>query len=116
MDLPTQFWTQLAQEKVPLSDSARVIMISGDALSTSARAAWFAGAGHRPRLLNVYGPTETTISATVHEVTADDCRWRTIGRPIANTRIYILDTSMQLTPLGVAGELYIVGPVLRAAI
>ncbi|KAF9388086.1 hypothetical protein CPC16_006705, partial [Podila verticillata] len=109
MDLPTQFWTQLAQESVPIASSARVIMISGDALSASARAAWFAVAGHRPRLLNVYGPTETTISATVHEVTAGDCRWRTIGRPIANTRIYILDTSMQLTPVGVAGELYIGG-------
>ncbi|UAW64946.2 non-ribosomal peptide synthase/polyketide synthase [Mycoavidus sp. HKI] len=109
MDLPTQFWTQLAQEKVPVADSARVIMISGDALSASARSAWFASTGYRPRLLNVYGPTETTISTTVHEVTADDCRWRTIGRPIANTRIYILDTSMQLTPVGVAGELYIGG-------
>ncbi|WP_323073685.1 non-ribosomal peptide synthetase [Mycetohabitans endofungorum] len=108
-DLPTQFWAQLVQEKVPLPDRVRVVMISGDALSASARDAWFAGGGHRPRLLNVYGPTETTVTATVHEVTDDESSWRTIGRPIDNTRLYILDAHSQPVPLGAVGELYIGG-------
>ncbi|MCF2133805.1 MULTISPECIES: non-ribosomal peptide synthetase [Mycetohabitans] len=108
-DLPTQFWTQLIQEKIPLPNSVRVVMISGDALSASAREAWFAGDGHRPRLLNVYGPTETTITATVHEVTDDESSWRTIGRPIDNIRLYILDAYQQPVPLGAVGELYIGG-------
>ncbi|MCG1019617.1 MULTISPECIES: non-ribosomal peptide synthetase [Burkholderiaceae] len=108
-DLPTQFWAQLVQEKVPLPDSVRVVMISGDALSASAREGWFAGDGHRPRLLNVYGPTETTVTATVYEVTDDKSNWRTIGRPIDNTRLYILDAHGQPVPLGAVGELYIGG-------
>ncbi|WP_338861871.1 amino acid adenylation domain-containing protein (plasmid) [Mycetohabitans rhizoxinica] len=108
-DLPTQFWTQLVQEKIPLPNSVRVVMISGDALSASARDAWFAGDGHRPRLLNVYGPTETTVTATVYEVTDDESSWRTIGRPIDNTRLYILDAYQQPVPLGAVGELYIGG-------
>ncbi len=109
MDLPTQFWAQLAQEKAPAPKSVRLIMIGGDALSASAQEAWFATAGHRPRLLNTYGPTEITVCATFHEVSADQNDWRTIGRPLANTKIYILDSSMQLAPLGVVGELYIGG-------
>ncbi len=109
MDVPVQFWAQLAQEQVPAAQSVRAILIGGDALSASARQAWFGGTGYRPRLLNVYGPTETTISSTVHEVTADDNRWRIIGRPIANTRLYVLDEAMRLVPLGEIGELYIGG-------
>ncbi|WXK34589.1 amino acid adenylation domain-containing protein (plasmid) [Mycetohabitans rhizoxinica] len=108
-DLPTQFWTQLTQEKVAVPDCVRVVMISGDALSAAARDAWFAGGGHRPRLFNVYGPTETTVTATVHEITRDDDNWRSIGRPIDNTQLYILDTYRHPVPMGVAGELYIGG-------
>ncbi|WXK34527.1 non-ribosomal peptide synthase/polyketide synthase (plasmid) [Mycetohabitans rhizoxinica] len=108
-DLPTQFWAQLSQEKVPVPDSVRVVMISGEALSVSAQSAWFAGAGYRPRLFNVYGPTETTVTATVHEVIDEENNWRTIGRPIDNTRLYILDAHKQPVPLGAVGELYIGG-------
>ncbi|WP_368669340.1 amino acid adenylation domain-containing protein, partial [Mycetohabitans sp. B8] len=109
VDLPVQFWTQLAQEAAPVANSVRAILIGGDALSATARDAWFARDGHRPRLLNVYGPTETTVTATVHEVTDHESSWRTIGRPIDNTRLYILDTHSQPVPLGAVGELYIGG-------
>ncbi len=109
MDLPTQFWTQLAQEQAAIAQSVRVIFVGGDALSAAARQAWFSGTGYRPRLLNGYGPTEATIATTVHEMTAGDNHWRTIGRPLANTRAYVLDSSMQLAPVGVEGELYIGG-------
>nr|QIE07359.1 dimodular nonribosomal peptide synthase NecA [Burkholderia sp. B8(2020)] len=109
VNLPTQFWAQLIQEKAPIPDSVRVVIVGGDTLSASAWSAWFAGDGHRPRLLNTYGPTETTISATTHEVTRHDGRWRSIGRAIANTRIYILDAWMQPVPPGAVGELYIGG-------
>ncbi|UAW63736.1 amino acid adenylation domain-containing protein [Mycoavidus sp. HKI] len=109
MELPTQFWAQLAQEKAPVPQKIRLMMIGGDALSASAHQAWFVNTGHRPRLLNTYGPTETTVNATIREVSADGNDWRAIGRPITNTRVYVLDSSMQPTPLGVAGELYIGG-------
>jgi amino acid adenylation domain-containing protein len=59
-------------------------------------------------LWNMYGPTETTIWSTVARVVADD-RAPDIGRPIANTKVYVLDESMQPMPIGVPGELYIGG-------
>ncbi|HEY0602391.1 MAG TPA: amino acid adenylation domain-containing protein [Herpetosiphonaceae bacterium] len=57
---------------------------------------------------NMYGPTETTIWSTIQRLAADAAPI-SIGRPIANTQIYILDPQMQPVPLGVAGELYIGG-------
>ena len=59
-------------------------------------------------LINVYGPTETTIWSTSGFVPADTSNL-TIGRPIANTNIYILDSAMHPTPIGVPGELMIGG-------
>jgi amino acid adenylation domain-containing protein len=57
---------------------------------------------------NGYGPTETTVWSTFHEITRPVERVL-IGRPIANTRIHILDKRMQPVPVGVPGELYIGG-------
>jgi amino acid adenylation domain-containing protein len=68
--------------------------------------------GHAPQhLLNGYGPTETTTFALTHEITmvADQARSIPIGRPIANTRVYILDGQGEPVPVGVVGELYIGG-------
>ena len=63
------------------------------------------------RLLNVYGPTESTTFATWHEVTsiADSESTVPMGRPIANTRAYLLDKSGEPVPLGAPGELYLGG-------
>ena len=62
-------------------------------------------------LLNGYGPTETTTFATTQEITsvAQNAQSIPIGRPIANTRIYILDEHGEPVPVGVTGELYIGG-------
>ncbi|OQW39408.1 MAG: hypothetical protein A4C66_11135 [Nitrospira sp. HN-bin3] len=59
-------------------------------------------------LWNMYGPTETTIWSTIEKVERAD-REITIGKPIANTDIYILDQFLQPVPIGVSGELYIGG-------
>jgi amino acid adenylation domain-containing protein len=59
-------------------------------------------------LWNVYGPTETTVWSTIHRVTRADHRIP-IGRPIANTQVYILDPHRQPCPIGVWGELHVAG-------
>jgi amino acid adenylation domain-containing protein len=59
-------------------------------------------------LWNLYGPTETTIWSTVCKIEPGD-EIVTIGRPIANTQIYLLDPQLQPVPVGVPGELYIGG-------
>ncbi len=60
---------------------------------------------------NLYGPTETTVWSTVKKVEADRTKDTTssIGRPIANTQIYLLDAHLQPVPIGVPGELHIGG-------
>ncbi|MEV0261932.1 amino acid adenylation domain-containing protein [Streptomyces sp. NPDC050617] len=60
------------------------------------------------RLVNVYGPTETTIWSTSQEIGPAPERV-TIGRPLANTRTYVLDERLSPVPPGVPGDLYIAG-------
>ncbi len=60
------------------------------------------------RVINMYGPTETTVWSATHDM-ADASGSIPVGRPIANTQIYILDQNLQLAPVGVPGELVIGG-------
>jgi amino acid adenylation domain-containing protein len=62
-------------------------------------------------LWNLYGPTETTIWSSVHQVTPNQ-ESIAIGRPIANVKYYILDANLMPLPVGIPGELYIGGDCL----
>ncbi|MFN9545795.1 MAG: non-ribosomal peptide synthetase, partial [Cyanobacteriota bacterium] len=90
--------------------SLREVVTAGEQLRiTEALTACFANG--RCRLHNHYGPTETHV-ATAFELPAEVNSWLVlppIGRPIANTRIYVLDGDGQPVPIGVAGELHIGG-------
>ncbi|MGQ4335833.1 non-ribosomal peptide synthetase, partial [Streptomyces hayashii] len=62
-----------------------------------------------PTLTNLYGPTETTVWSTGKELAGEDADASSIGSPIGNTRVYVLDERLSPAPVGVAGELYIAG-------
>jgi len=64
--------------------------------------------GHNIELWNMYGPTETTVWSTCAHIT-DTTQGISIGKPIANTTVYVLDEQKRLCPIGVSGELYIGG-------
>ena len=61
-----------------------------------------------PSLYNFYGPTETTVWSTFHHFRSPD-EPLVVGRPLANTQVYILDAHLQPTPIGVPGEIHIAG-------
>jgi len=83
----------------------RTLVLAGDVMPETAARRW---AGGR-RLLNAYGPTEATVCASIHECGADEAGKPSIGRPLANARIYVLDGAGEPVPAGVAGELYVGG-------
>ncbi|MFC5743625.1 non-ribosomal peptide synthetase [Dyella tabacisoli] len=91
-------------------DTTMAWVIGGEALSYAQLAYWRARAPGL-RLINEYGPTETVVGCCTYEVTGELAREGgvPIGRPIANTRLYVLDEALQPVPVGVAGELYVGG-------
>ncbi|TQF02732.1 amino acid adenylation domain-containing protein [Kitasatospora acidiphila] len=93
--------------------STRRLVVGGEALHGADVRAWLARVPGSV-VVNEYGPTETVVGCCVFELTAGDEIGDTvsIGRPIANTRLYVLDGHLQPVPVGVAGELYIAGAQL----
>ncbi|ARU63540.1 hypothetical protein CBW65_22920 [Tumebacillus avium] len=89
---------------------ARGLVIGGEQLTGEDIAFWRKHAPHT-KLYNEYGPTETVVGCVVYDVPADDTTAGAIpiGRPIANTELYVLDSALQPVPIGVPGELYIGG-------
>jgi amino acid adenylation domain-containing protein/non-ribosomal peptide synthase protein (TIGR01720 family) len=86
------------------------LIIGGDALIAESLSFW-REYSPKTRLINEYGPTETVVGCCVYEVQtqASISGAVSIGRPIANTQLYILDRYLQPVPIGVPGELYIGG-------
>ncbi|HVY46240.1 MAG TPA: amino acid adenylation domain-containing protein, partial [Minicystis sp.] len=88
----------------------RHVICSGEALSrelADRALARLPGAMH-----NLYGPTEASIDVTATDCERGDTRPMTIGRPIANTTVHVLDGDMHPVPLGAVGELYLGGIAL----
>jgi amino acid adenylation domain-containing protein len=108
--LTTALFNQFAQESPSMFSGLRYLLFGGEAVDPR----WVRqvlAAGPPQQLLHVYGPTETTTFATSHRagVTVPGTQTIPIGRPIANTRIYLLDSHGQPVPQGVAGEIFIGG-------
>jgi amino acid adenylation domain-containing protein len=91
----------------------RVIVFGGEALSLVSLTPWFERRGDQcPRLVNMYGTTETTVHVTYRPLRTEDATLAAdsvIGKPIPDLQIYILDDTLEPTPIGVPGELYVGG-------
>ena len=110
LHLPAAFWQQLLHEaSIRQCQALRLVIIGGERVESSVLKRWFDCAPGHTVLLNEYGPTETTVTASIEQVIDPETSDGSIGKPIANTRIYILDEGGQPVPIGVAGEIHIGG-------
>ncbi|MDJ0835576.1 MAG: amino acid adenylation domain-containing protein [Acidobacteriota bacterium] len=97
-----------AEEKLCL----REIIFGGETLDLPVLAPWIARFGHdRPRLVNMYGITETTVHITLRPIEKQDLDLprAPIGMPIPDSCLHVLDNRLQLQPEGVVGELCVGG-------
>ncbi|MDZ8055345.1 MAG: non-ribosomal peptide synthetase [Aulosira sp. ZfuVER01] len=100
--LPPAVLVVLPTESLPALET---IICAGESCSQEIVKRWWSP---NRRFFNAYGPTEVTVWSTIAEINSI-CEKPPIGRPIANTQIYILDKHLQSVPIGIPGEIYIGG-------
>ncbi|MCW3841497.1 amino acid adenylation domain-containing protein, partial [Micromonospora yasonensis] len=105
--VPSMLQVFLREPDVADCTSLRRVICSGEALSRELQDRFFARS--TAELHNLYGPTEAAIDVTAWACRRDDPQPVPIGRPIANTQVYVLDRFLEPVPLGVPGELHIGG-------
>ena len=122
LTLPNGYWQELARQwadvlEVVPNIHPRLFIVGGDTMLPEFLDLWHRTPMSSIRLINAYGPTETTITATAFDVVAQPREHSAperipIGRPLANRQIYILNRYGNAVPVGIPGELYIGGSCL----
>ncbi|MCW5978751.1 MAG: amino acid adenylation domain-containing protein [Bryobacteraceae bacterium] len=105
LDLPP------ASRAALLDNHLRLILSASERLPADLPRAWALDIGHSARMINMYGQTETTGIVTVDPISPPSRGSVTVpvGRPIANTRVYVLDRRGEPAPTGVSGEVFVAG-------
>ncbi len=101
LTLPASALATMPYDRLP---NLKVLIVAGEACTLDLVKKW----GNGRTFINSYGPTEVTVSATNAKLTCNDPSVH-IGRPLANTQIWLLNSRQQLVPIGAAGELYVGG-------
>lgn len=118
VDLPSAYWHQLTQHWVERPDHTpthlRMVIVGGEAVPPAGVRLWAQTPMKAVRLVNAYGPTETTITATVFEISswldsAPSAERVPIGRPLPNRLARVVDGHADPVPPGLPGELCIGG-------
>ncbi len=106
--LTAALFNQLVDDHLESLAGVRQLLAGGESLSVSHVRRFLETLDDQRRLINGYGPTENTTFTCCHPMQRDEKLGRSvpIGRPIANTSVYILDRALEPVPVGVPGELY----------
>ncbi|PRY37289.1 non-ribosomal peptide synthase protein (TIGR01720 family)/amino acid adenylation domain-containing protein [Umezawaea tangerina] len=112
VDLVPSMYAALLRSDLPAgwSSSLRRAFSGGEALTGDLAGRWLAATG--VPIVNVYGPTEAVVQVTSWEYDGSTGTAVPIGRPVWNTRLYVLDPLLRPVPAGVPGELYLAGEQL----
>ncbi|MFK0180550.1 amino acid adenylation domain-containing protein [Streptomyces xanthochromogenes] len=118
LNLPGSYWHEwvavLDRHSPGDCPALRLVVVGSERVDGGRLAEWRSAVGPEVRWMNAYGPTETTITATLYEPGgADDGPVPStvpIGRPLPGARAYVLDAALGPVPPGVPGDLYIAGP------
>ena len=111
--LTTTLFNEVIDSRPQTLATVREVMTGGESLSVAHIVAAYEQLGTKLQIVNGYGPTESTVCITgyriPHSIGLD---WPSvpIGKPLANTTVYVLDAHQQPVPVGIAGELYMGGP------
>ena len=114
--LPTAFWhtlcTQLKAHHIEMAESLKLLVLGGEAMSEHMLEIWQSHFGSKVRVMNTYGPSETTVVVTGFDCQNYDVMKGKvpIGKPFNNVKCYLLDESLNECQPGKRGELYISGP------
>lgn len=114
VNLPPSYWYKWMQDWDQTScfenPQLRLVIIGGDEIRPEMVRTWQQTPMHQTRLLNAYGPTETTITALTYEFPSDfEGSKIPIGRPLANRKVYVLDPKGDPVPVNIPGELHLGG-------
>ncbi|MDF5723732.1 MAG: amino acid adenylation domain-containing protein [Rhizonema sp. PD37] len=119
LNFPTAYWHQLVAELLPqdsrIPECLKTVIVGGEEVQREIVLHWHSSVTHfpqLPQLFNGYGPTEATVTTTLQRLNSPAATSVSIGRPIGNAQVYILDQYLQRVPIGVLGELHIGGASL----
>ncbi|MFE6919900.1 non-ribosomal peptide synthase/polyketide synthase [Nocardia sp. NPDC057663] len=99
-------------DTAPTDYALRTVIFGGEALEPQRLSGWFARYPHSPRLVNMYGITETTVHSSYREITPDTGSASVIGNALAGLTVRVLDSRLRPVPVGVPGEIYVSGAQL----